>query len=107
MIVVNFSEPDQYGEIHAYIETPLDMNTEVSYLMLAINDNAPVKYRLDFRDAGTTGYSAMKGRYAVSGRLTNISIDWAAPDSQDFLIINVIGTVDNGQARLHLWKNKL
>lgn len=107
IISVKFSEPDTYGEIHSSLEANLSINDKVAYFELSINDNAPAKYRLDYHDAGTTGYAAMNGQYAINGRLTNVSMDWSKAKPSDFGIINVVGSIDNGVAKLHLWRKAI
>lgn len=104
---VTFSAPDQYGEIHSRLVCQLNISEKIAYFELEVNDNPPARYRLDYHDAGTIGYAAGQGRYAVNGRLINMSIDWANPNPGEIGIINVIGTIDNGFARLHLWRKSM
>ena len=104
---VTFSAPDQYGEIHAKLECELNTREEIAYFELEVNENQTEKYRLDYHDAGTVGYAAGKGQYAVNGRLINMSMDWANSKPGEIGIINVIGTIDNGFARLHLWRKSM
>jgi len=103
---INFSEPDQFGQIHSNIETFLDINESVVYVNLKINGGESIKFHLNYWDAGTVGHARMKNQYAIGGRLTNVSMNWAKPKKKDvFKIINVVGITDNGKARLHLWLN--
>jgi hypothetical protein len=104
---VSFSAPDIYGEIHATLKMPLSIDEHVAYVNLKIDGSEPIRFHLYYGDAGTVGYSRMQGRYAISGRLSNVSMDWANPKEEDvFKIINVIGGLDNGNATLHLWAVK-
>ena len=103
---IEFSVPDKHGEIHSRLEAPLSIRENLAYFELSINNNPPAKYRLDYGDAGTMGYSAMYGKYAINGKLTNISMDWAKPKESDIGIIHVIGSIDKGFAKLHLWRKK-
>lgn len=101
---VGFSEPDKYGEIHASLKIPLSLDENVVYMNLKINGGEPIKFHFYYGDAGTIGYAKMQGSYAVSGRLSNVSMNWAEPKETDvFRIINAVGTLDKGQANLHLW----
>lgn len=101
---IEFSEPDKYGEIHSRIKLPLSIQEKSAELQISVNGNPAAIYRLNYSDAGTIGYSAMKGKYAVQGRLINVSMDWANPSPSDYGIINAVGSIDNGQATLHLWR---
>lgn len=101
---INFSEPDQYGEIHADLTVPLSLDAEFIYLNLSINNGQSIKFHFYYYDPGTMGYAVVEGRHVIKGRLTNVDIDWNHPDKTDAIrIINVVGSLKNGKANLHLW----
>lgn len=104
---VAFSEPDQYNQIHSSIKLPLSLDEKVVYMDLKINGGEPIRFHFYYSDAGTVGYAAMRGHYAIGGKLSNVSMNWAKPKESDiFRIINAIGRLENGQATLHLWMTK-
>ncbi len=88
------------------LECPLDINNRVAYVELQVNDNPPAKYRIDYQDSGTVGYASMRGQYAVHGRLTNMSINWANVKDSDIGIIHMIGSINRGNATLTIWLAK-
>lgn len=106
-IEVTLAQPDQYGERMGSFSTPLSIENKVAYFWLRINGQPAKKYRLDYGDAGTVGYARMQGQYAIGGKLTNISIDWSkCLNPTDYAILNMIGTIDRGNARLTVWRKE-
>ncbi len=103
---VTFSEPDQNNQVHANIELPLDIKEKSTYVELEINDRPAAKYHFTYQDSGTVGYARMQGQYAIHGTLSNVSMRWDKDDPREnYGIINVIGTIDNGQGKIYLWRN--
>lgn len=105
-IEVTLHPPDQYGESLGSFSSPLSIRENVAYLWLRVNGQPAQKYRLDYGDAGTVGYARMQGQYAIGGRLTNVSMDWSNPKPTDYAILNMAGTIDNGNARLTVWRKE-
>ena len=101
---VIFSDPDKYGEVHANIQLPLDIRRH-NYIDLEINNRPSARYCIILKDAGTIGYAQMQGQCAVGGTLSNVSMNWAKDDpDENWGIIHAIGTIDNGDGNLHLFK---
>lgn len=97
--IVNFGEPDKYGERHAYMEISLfpDMKGTI-YLLLSINGGEWQKYHFAYN----TEYGVWGGtNKLISGRLTNVDEDWANP-TDPFRMIFVNGVTDGEKSRLHL-----
>jgi len=97
------------GEAGVTLSFPLQRNQEESKITLQFNDNEPAIYSLQFHDSGTIWHSAMQGRFAIEGRLSNISLDWKKKEGiqyNDFASLNIIGSIDNGIASVYIWRNE-
>lgn len=103
-ISLRFNSVPNSNEKYCKLQIPLDISKKLVYLLLKVNDNSTATYRFDYSDAGTVGYAAMEGRFAITGILTNISIDWKKVKPSDFGTIRVNGSINNGIANLYLWK---
>ena len=107
VIKVQFSPPSPYGEVDCQISLPLDLSSRQKKITLQVNGNAPAKYILAYSTSATVGYARIDRQYAVNGHITNVSVDWAkGVKREDYPIINVIGTIDNGIATLYLWRKE-
>lgn len=106
-IEITLAPPDRFGESVGSFSAPLNIENSVAYFWLRINGQPAQKYRLDYGDAGTVGYARMQGQYAIGGKLTNVSIDWSKGlNPTDYAILNMIGTINRGNARLTIWRKE-
>ena len=107
IIKIQFGPSNSDGEVGCHISLPLDPYGTKKEITLQVNGNAPAKYILAYSTGATVGYARMDRKYAVNGPLTNVSVDWAkGVKREDYQIINVIGTIDNGIATLYLWRKE-
>lgn len=112
MLEIEFSKPDQYNQVLAYlkldyIQKKLGVITEggeckSETINVKINGNE-FKYTFEYSDAGTMGYAQMQGRQAIGGHMTNLSINWGnKPQKEDFPIIHFCGTLDHRKNTMSL-----
>lgn len=106
-IDVTLAPPDRYGESVGSFSAQLNIENNVAYFWLRINGQPAQKYHLSYGDAGTVGYARINGQYAIGGKLTNVSIDWSkGVKPTDYAILNMVGTIDKGNARLTVWRKE-
>lgn len=105
IFTVKFDKMDKYGQKHKHIEgLELSMDKQVAYIWLKIDGAPKERFHVNYNDAGTVGYARMVQSYAITARLTNVSITWGKKrDRRKVAMAYLVGCVDHGVFAGMLW----